>query len=152
MRAPAPTQKDDQRRDILLAPDAPVRRLVDDLLHPALRLHPLARHLARVEARRDRVRHDAPRPQLHRQVLGHVDGGGFRGAVGVGADGAGGADFYAAHRGGDDDVRGREDGGGVREEGGEFLGAVEDGFDVEVEDFVAAWGGEFGGLFGGFEG
>jgi hypothetical protein len=136
MRRRPPRHENHQSRDILGVANPPIRRLLGQHLGPALQLHQPARHLARVEPRRDGIAQDVPGPELDGQVLGEVDRRGFGGRVGVRRVGPEGADPDPGHRRGDDDARGVLDRRAGGEEGFELLDGVEDGFDVQVHDFL----------------
>lgn len=126
MVGPAAAEEDHQGRDVLGTADAAVRGGVDHTLHAALGLHPVARHLGRVEAGGDNVGHDPPRPQFQGQVLGQVGHGSLGGGVRIHAHGTGGTDLHGSHGGGNHYV-GRVGGGGpLSEERFEFLHGVED--------------------------
>ena len=127
-------------------PHPPIRRLLRQDLHPALQLHQSARHLARIEARRDRIAHDPPRTQLHGQVIAQMYGRRFGGRVAVRGVLAEVSDTDPRDGGRDDDAGGVGDGAAFREQRREFLDRVEDGFYVQVHDLAK------GGVRVGFEG
>ncbi len=97
-------QKDHQASKILRMTHPPIRRHLRQLVLPALQLHQPARHLTRVEPRRDRIAEDMPRSQLNRQALGEMDRGGFGRRVREGSVVAERADADPRDRGGDDDA------------------------------------------------
>lgn len=93
-------------------------------------------HLGGEEAGADGVDEDVAGAELDGEVAAEVDGGRLAGAVRVRALRAEGADAEPGRRRRDDDARRVVDRGPLLQEGGELLGAEEDGLDVEVHDLL----------------
>ena len=134
MRRRPTGQKHHQASQILRVTQPAIRAHLRELLLPALQLHQPARHLRRIEARRDGVTEDMAGAQLDGQILGEVDGSGLGGRVRVRGVGAQRADADAGDRGGDDDARRILHRRALAEERREFLDRVEDALDVQVHD------------------
>ena len=76
--------KHHQTRDILGCTQPPIRTHLRNLLRPTTHLHQPTGHLTRVKARINSITHDAPGPQLHRQILGQMQHRGLGRRIAVG--------------------------------------------------------------------
>lgn len=145
------TQIHNHARNVL-GPTQPQQRIHSrKLLLPPAQLQQPRAHLGREEARTDTVHGDMPRAQLDGQVAPQVNDAGLAGRVAKGAVLAQAADAEPGDAGGDEHAAGVVEGGARLQQRRKEAHGVEDGLDIQVEDFAkgAVWVGVEGLAPGG---